>query len=97
MKQLTFQISDEAYNLLLQIQKSPAEYRDTEYETLRDFRESEEANHRKEEWFLARNNGGTLHLIYELQSFELVECDGESWHITYVLTNFAKMLLEKSI
>ena len=93
MKQFTFQISDEAYDLLLQIQQSPAEYRDTKYETLDDFRESEDVLNSSEEWFLKRNNGGTLYLIRELESYELVECDGESWHMTYVLTSFAKMLL----
>lgn len=95
MKQFTFSITDEAYELLLQIQKSPAEYRDTKYETLEDFRESEDAQNRSEEWFLKRNHGGTLYLIRELESYELVECDGVSWNMTYILTTFAKILLKK--
>ena len=38
---LTFQISDEAYNLLSEIEKArTVEYRDTEYQTIKQFKKS---------------------------------------------------------
>lgn len=96
MKTLQFNISDEACELLKSIKKGGAEYRDTEYLTLQDFKESQvyKDGLRTEQHFLNRNYGGTLYLIEELEHFGLVESDGMSWHITYVLTPFGKEMLE---
>jgi hypothetical protein len=106
MKKITFEISDEAFNLLKKL--NAAEYRDTEFETLEDFKNSEEykSGKKTEEWFLNRNYGGTLYLIRELEecglvehdceSWHITEHDCESWHITYIVSDFGKKILDKS-
>ncbi len=96
MKKITFEISDEAFNLLKKL--NAAEYRDTEFETLEDFKNSEEykSGKKTEEWFLNRNYGGTLYLIRELEECDLVEHDCESWYITYIVSEFGKKILDKS-
>lgn len=86
----------EAFELLRKIQLSgSAEYRDTKYETLEDFLKSDDhlVHGRTKEHFLARNFDGTYHLIEELAKHNLVECDGESWHITYEITEVGKEIL----
>ena len=97
MKTITFQISDEAFELLTKIGSGGAEYRDTEYNTLEDFKNSNEykIGLRTEEWFLNRNFGGTYHLIHELSRYGLVESDGMSWNLTYVLTDLGKQALKQ--
>lgn len=97
MKTLTFQISDDAYNLLLKIDKEGyAEYRDTEYKTLKDFINSDEHNvqNRTVDWFMARNFDGTLQHIPELLKLGLVKFDDMAWHYTYVLTILGKQVLK---
>jgi hypothetical protein len=102
MKKITFEISDEAFNLLKKLNAAEfnltAIYRDTEFETLEDFKNSEEykSGKKTEEWFLNRNYGGTLYLIRELEECGLVEHDCESWHITYIVSDFGKKILDKS-
>jgi len=98
----TFEISDEAHNLLLSIQeKGYAEYRDANWESLEDFY----ADRDKTDWrsssafvfsedhFLSRNHGGTYHLTDELVKYNLIDLVEESWYITYELTNFGKEML----
>jgi hypothetical protein len=91
----TFEISDEAYNLLLSIQeKGYAEYRDTNWESLEDFhKDKDKTNWRSEDHFLSRNHGGTYHLTDELVKYNLIDLVEESWHTTYELTNFGKEML----
>jgi hypothetical protein len=91
----TFEISDEAYNLLLSIQKEGyAEYRDTHWESLEDFRtDKDKTEWRSEEHFLSRNHGGTYHLTGELLKYNLIDNIVDAWHITYELTDFAKEML----
>lgn len=96
MKTLKFEISDEAFNLLKEIEKRPAEYRDSRFRTLEDFKKSDTSGFRTDDSFLDRNNGGTLYLVDELSEKELVEPDGESWHLTYVITSFGKEILKNS-
>jgi hypothetical protein len=97
IKQLTFQISEDAFNLLKKIGEGAAEYRDGEYQTLDDFKNSDEykMGKRTEEWFLNRNYGGTLYLIYELNNYGLVEPNFDSWHLTYILTPFGKEMIKQ--
>lgn len=101
MVKLTFHISPEAYELLVNIGKTGgAEYRDTEYLTLKDFKErgvSSELEYRTEEWFLKRNFGGTYYLITELIKYGLVDMDYDAWHQTYILTDFGEEILGKNI
>jgi hypothetical protein len=97
LKTLTFQISDEAFELFIQVNKHPHEFRDPEWPSLDDFKKSSEYLNgiRTEEWFLNRNSNGTLYLINELEYYGLVECDGMSWHITYVPTIFGSKLFKE--
>ena len=97
---LSFQITEEAFNLLKEINnKGYAEYRDSEHLTLEDFKKSDDYNIllRTEEWFLSRNFNGTLNLIYELSKYGLIESDGESWHTTYIVSDFGKEILNNII
>jgi len=99
MTKLSFQITDEAFNLLKEINnKGYAEYRDTEYKTLEEFKKSDDYNVllRNEECFLSRNFNGTLNLIYELSKYGLIESDGESWHTTYIVSDFGKEILNNN-
>jgi hypothetical protein len=96
MKTLTFRISDKAFELLCQIHDSySAEYRDTQYESLDDFTNSEECKNgfMSTDSFLKRNFNGTYYLIPELLLFGLVDMDDMCWHTTYVITDFGKHLL----
>lgn len=99
MKKIEFQISDEAFDLLVRLKRQKyLEYRDTEYSNLNEFKNSEEfkSGLRSTECFLNRNSDGTYHLIDELVKYNLVDVDGMSWHITYTLTDFGKEVLEKN-
>lgn len=91
----TFEISDEAYSLLLSIQKEGyAEYRDINWKSLEDFRADKDiTDWRSEDHFLSRNHGGTYHLTGELLKHNLIEDVEDSWHITYKLSDFAEELL----
>jgi hypothetical protein len=90
----TFEISDEAYNLLLSIQKEGyAEYRDTRWESLEAFQADKDETWRSEKHFLTRNHGGTYYLTGELLKYNLIDHVEDSWHITYELTDFAKEML----
>lgn len=91
----TFEISDEAYALLLSIQKEGyAEYRDTRWESLEYFRaDDDETKWRSEEHFLERNHGGTYYLTSELLKYNLIDHVEDAWHITYELTDFGKEML----
>jgi hypothetical protein len=93
----TFEISEEAFNLLKEIHKvGSAEYRDTEFETLNDFQPSKVLTGRDDEWFLNRNFGGTYHLIDELLKFDLIGNDHMSWHTTFVVTEIGKQVIAQN-
>jgi hypothetical protein len=97
MKTLQFQISDEAFELLKQIkQEWGAEYRDFDYKTLDEFKQSNDFKRGilTESQFLNRNFNGTFYLILELQKYNLVEIDDNSYHSTYILTDFGKEILK---
>lgn len=71
MRKITFEISEEAYQLLLSIKKDGyAEYRNT----------------------LCNS---TYYLIGELQKYNLVENNMDSWYPTYILTDFGKDMVSK--
>jgi hypothetical protein len=93
---LSFEVNEDSFNLLKTIGKMGfAEYRDHEWDTLEDFKKSDVFLDGKqtEEWFLARNFGGTAYLLDDLVEHGLVESDGESWHLTYVVTNLGRIVL----
>ena len=98
MVKLTFEISEEAFELLKEIEKKgSAEYRDTEYESESDFLSSTEfeTKLRTLDWFLTRNFNGTFGKAQELYKYGLVESDFVSWYLTYVISDFGKEILEK--
>lgn len=71
----TYEISDEAFNFLLSLVDSYAEYRDSEYKDLEEFRANNTSG-RTEEWFLARNENGTLKLAMQLYELGFID-DGD--------------------
>ena len=90
------EITDEAFDLLKKIYISgSAEYRDPEYSNLEDFTNSEEyqAGSHTIRWFEERNFGGTLHLISELERYNLVDNDFDAWHRTFIVTDLGKDLI----
>jgi hypothetical protein len=93
---LSFEISDEAWAYLQALEGKSAEYRDTKWETLEDFRNSQESQDglRTEEWFLNRNHGGTLNLAHELADKGLIDNDFDAWHLTYIVSPFGQEILE---
>jgi hypothetical protein len=99
MKTLSFEISDEAFALLERINELGGhEYRDTEFNTIEEFRLSKsfiEGSH-TEQWFMDRNSNGTYYLIDELFEANLVDCDTDCWHSTYVVTDFGEKVLAKN-
>jgi hypothetical protein len=98
MKTISFNISDDAFELLKKINDSGfAEYRDTQYNSIEDFKDSDEFKNgfMSVESFLKRNSDGTHHLINELLQFNLVDIDDMCWHITYILTDFGKFVISK--
>ena len=87
----TFHISDDAWKLLLSIQKEGyAEYRDTRYDTLEEYLTEYPV---QSERFLARNHGGTYHLVGELLKYNLITDVEDAWHITYKVTELAEDLI----
>jgi hypothetical protein len=89
-------ISDEAFDLLKQISNGAAVYRDTEYNTVGEFMESDDYKngHKTVESFLNRNTNGTYHMIPELYKYGLVDIDDMAWHTTYRLTDLGKQMLD---
>jgi hypothetical protein len=97
MKTLTFNISDEAYDLLLKIKKEGyAEYRDTQFETLDDFINSDlyTVQNKSVDWYMSRNFDGTHKFIPELLRYGLIKFDEMSWHDAYVLTLLGNKVTE---
>ncbi len=81
-----FEISDKAYELLKSLsEEGYLEYRDTLYETVEDFETLYEGPNDKE-WFLNRNNGGTLEQATELFNVGLLKESELAWHLTYQLS-----------
>lgn len=92
---LHFEISQEAYQLLNKINEAgAAEYRDTDLNTIEDFKSSEFSKIWDEDWFLNRNFGGTAYLLPELIKYGLIENDTGSWHETWVLSIFGKEVVQ---
>lgn len=97
---IQFEISDKSFELLKAISKAGmAEFRDSEYESLEDFKKSEyfvvegDGMH-TERWFKARNFCD-LKDLEELIKLNLIDTDGMSWHQTWVVTEIGKEVLEK--
>lgn len=99
---IDFTISDESFDLLIKIGDAGcAEYRDTNYISLEHFKErhtefkDEEVLNSMCQSFLKRNFGGTLHLLNELISKNLIDNDNDSFHLTYVLSDFGREIYER--
>ena len=96
---LSFEVNEDSFNLLKTIDEmGSAQYRDHEWDTLEEFKKSDvflNGTH-TEEWFLTRNFFGTFYLIDDLFEYGLVEIDGESWHLTYFVTNLGKTVLNNA-
>lgn len=97
MKKITFEISDDAFDFLLLLkEKGFAEYRDSEFDTLEDFKNSSPFKNglRNEEWFLSRNFNGTFYRTHEPYELGLIELNDMSWYLTFKLSELGKKVLE---
>ena len=95
---LCFSISYQSYHQLKEIEKAGyAEFRDNQYDSLEEFKNSEEfkSGLRTEEWFKIRNFCD-LKDLSELIEYNLIETDGMSWHMTYAVSEFGKKILKEN-
>lgn len=97
---IEFEISDKSFEVLKDIHKAGyAEFRDSRYESLEEFKNSEdfvsegEGMH-TESWFKRRNFCDRKDLNDLLEN-GLIDDDGESWHMTYIVTDRGKKIIEK--
>lgn len=100
MKTISFEISDEAFDLLIKIGEAGcAEYRDHEHNTVDEFKTSSDflVHGRTLEWFLSRNFNGSYYILEELLTYNLVDNDNDSWHLTYQLTTFGKDIYKRHL
>lgn len=97
---IQFEISDKSFEILKDIDKAgSAEFRDSEYDSLEEFKKSKYFNKadegfQTERWFKRRNFCDHKDL-QELLNRGLIDSDGMSWHMTYVVTEFGKEILGK--
>jgi len=97
---IEFEISDKSFELLKAIEKEgQVEFRDSEYESLEEFKKSkefnsEESGFRTEKWFKNRNFCD-LKDLYELREHDLIDLNYMSWHQTYLVTERGKEIIKK--
>lgn len=93
----TYEISDDEFNFLLKIKnKSYAEFRDTEYNNLEEFKlNSSLASCRDDNYFLSRNFGGTYPIASKLYGLGFIEDVEDSWHITYKISELGLEVVEQ--
>jgi len=99
MKKLiyNFELSDEAYDLLLSISKTGSvEYLDPEYPTLKDFQENRPSSTRSDNWFFNRNFGGTYYLISDLAKFNLIDIRTDNDHTLWELSIIGKEIIKQN-
>lgn len=95
-----FEISDKSFELLKAIKEAGvAEFRDSRYESLEEFKKSIEFNAGEsglgtEKWFKARNFCD-LKDIQDLISYDLIDMHDMAWHLTYVVTERGKEIIKK--
>ena len=97
MVTIEFEISDEAYDLLLKIDKAKwIEYRDR-YNDVEEFKEHSgyPDGINTVERFLSRNHNGTQGYAWELCENNLIDTDDNSWHTTFIMTDFGKETISK--
>ena len=97
MVTIEFEISDEAYELLIKIDKVKwIEYRDR-YSTKEEFMESNSYKEglRDLDWFLSRNHNGTQGYAWDLLGWGLIDHVEDAWNTTFELTHFGKETLSK--
>lgn len=92
---VTLLLSQQEYDLFFAIAKAGrAEYRDTEFETVNDFKNSGVfSGIWTLEWFMERNFNGTFYLINGLLENHLIEPVEEAWHSTYKLSDFGRKVM----
>lgn len=97
---IEFEISDKSFEVLKDIHKAGiAEFRDNNFYSLEEFKKSnkfvsEGTDMCTEAWFKRRNFCDRKDLD-DLFENGLIDDDGESWHITYVVTERGKKIIEK--
>ena len=101
---LKITISEKSFELLKQIEKAGfAEFRDSEYESLEQFKKSDLFNSeaagdrlRDEEWFRARNFCDLCDLDELIKNDFIDIGDGMAWHPTYEVSELGKKILKEN-
>lgn len=97
---IEFEISDKSFEVLKDIHKAGyAEFRESRYESLEEFKKSDDfvsegEGMNTESWFKRRNFCDRKDLNDLLEN-GLIDDDEMSWHMTYVVTERGKQILEK--
>ena len=96
---IEFELSQPAWDLLVSLAADDdvyAEYRDSEYQSLDDYKANRALQPTKQmiENFLKRNHGGTYHAIIELYKLSLVEPVENTWHVTYKISKLGKQVVK---
>ena len=92
---IQFEIPDKSFELLKKIkEKGAAEFRDSEFDSLEQFKASIQTTLEEEERF-KRRNFCDLADLQPLIEHDLIDTNGMSWHLTYIVTDFGKEILEK--
>ena len=69
------------------------EYRDGEFKNIEEFRRRKYVSV-DQNFFLSRNEGGTLEQAYELEQLGFLSEDMNAWHITFKLTEKGEELFD---
>jgi hypothetical protein len=76
-----------------------AEYRDTEYESVDDFKiktSHENLSDEKINWFLRRNHNGTYYLLNVLFKYSFIDTTEDAWHFTVEITELGREFLKQN-
>ena len=91
--EITIKLNQEEIALLKKcLEKGYLEYRDSEFSTVEEFQKSE--IFQPQSWYLIRNENGTLSLAEELAKVGFLQTDDLAWHLTYIITEKGKKVLE---
>lgn len=92
--QTKIELSDSEIELLKKCKEQGyLEYRDNRTPTLAEFRE--QGFPQGENWYLLRNEGGTLNLAESLYSKDLLEDYPDAWHLSYQLSKLGEQVLKQ--
>jgi hypothetical protein len=91
---IEFEITDKSFELLKKIAEAgQAEFRDSNYESLEDYLSSDDETKSKERF--DNRNFCDLKDLNELITYNLLDTHEMAWHLTFIVSDFGKEMLEK--